>query len=245
MISLPCNSNYSSCLSSTEERSSVYNLPSENFKEKVYLTGLNIFINSPGDTENKWEWRISFSLRIPSILRPNLIFFLCSRDHHYSLGYISNTVRIILGTESKACKRSMKFSITRCCKEISHKYTPYQKYTLCILDARLKVLLWDNLPCYVCSETAKKPDFVLHQHLSFYSCSKLGSKYFPDLFSSDIYFSRATGNEVELSKWMEAIKTLAKYSWTLQAKHTWGLFNQRQNIFKWFIKKHYLLLLIP
>lgn len=53
-----------------------------------------------------------------------------------------------------------------------------------------------------------------------------------------LIFISAEPQEMKLTKWMEAIKTFAKYSWTLQTKYTWRLFNHRQNIFKWFIKKH-------
>lgn len=95
----------------------------------------------------------------------------------------------------------------------------YSKYAI-IPDAIIKILLLDSLPCYDCSETAMKSRFCSDLHLFFYSCFELGSKHFPGSFASDIYFSRATGNEAELTKFIEAIKTFAKYFWILQTKYT-------------------------
>lgn len=166
----------------------------------------------------------------------SLIFFLSIRDHHYSQGYISNRVRTILGTDSRAHTRSMWFSITRCCKETSCEYTLFQSNAVTIPDAIIKILLWGNFPSCICSETAMKHRYCSWSAPLLLFIFQTGSKYFCGSFLSDIYFSRATGNEADLTKWMEAMKTFVKYSWTLQTKYTWGLFNQRQNIFKWFIK---------
>lgn len=138
---------------------SAYNLSFEYFKEKVYLTGLNILINSPGDTKNKGKGWISLFHRIPFILWLSLIFFLHSKNHHYSQGYSSNTVKTILGTESKACKRTMHFSTIGWWKETTYEYTLCQRNILSIPDAIKKVPLWDNLPCYVCWKTEMKPRF--------------------------------------------------------------------------------------